>query len=128
MRNGNLNVLKQLWEQPSAVTTETQSRPQETHRQHFTTTSPVDSSDQLNARNQEPSDLNREPSSEPLLENKSDQVMEKWMHRDVETPVVSSIPIEKPAVPLNSLKMMFEKGEGQQNKVSTMIIINSLDM
>ncbi|XP_065141378.1 LIM domain and actin-binding protein 1a isoform X1 [Paramisgurnus dabryanus] len=123
LRNGNLNVLKQLWEQPSAVTTETQSRPQETQRHHFTTTSAVNSSDQLNTRNREPSDLNTEPdsvynSSEPPLESDSDQMMEKWMHRDVETPVVSSIPIEKPAVPLNSLKMMFEKGEAQQNKVS----------
>ncbi|XP_016354279.1 LIM domain and actin-binding protein 1-like isoform X2 [Sinocyclocheilus anshuiensis] len=40
----------------------------------------------------------------------SDQPMEKWTQRDV--------PIEKPTVPLNSLKMMFEKGETLHNDVS----------
>uniref|UniRef100_A0A672N744 LIM domain and actin-binding protein 1-like n=1 Tax=Sinocyclocheilus grahami TaxID=75366 RepID=A0A672N744_SINGR len=46
----------------------------------------------------------------------SDQPMEKWTQRDV--------PIEKPTVPLNSLKMMFEKGETLHNNVSTTNYLN----
>lgn len=130
MRNGNLNVLKQLWEQPPAVAPETHSRPQETPQQRS-----ANSSEPVNARNRETSDL-AEPSAfsssppestddtQAGLESDSEQMMEKWMQRDVETPVVSSVPIEKPTVPLNSLKMMFEKGgDTFQNKVRTTISI-----
>lgn len=128
LRNGSLNVLKQLWEQPPAVAPETHSRPQETH-QHRSISASAPSADPVNARNRETSDLT-EPSAvssspppestEAGLESNSEQMMEKWMQRDVETPgaaVVSNVPIEKPTVPLNSLKMMFEKGDTFQNKV-----------
>ncbi|XP_016139346.1 LIM domain and actin-binding protein 1a isoform X2 [Sinocyclocheilus grahami] len=49
-------------------------------------------------------------SDKKKLLSDSDQAMEKWTQRDV--------PIEKPTVPLNSLKMMFEKGETVHNNVS----------
>uniref|UniRef100_A0A672N5Y0 LIM domain and actin-binding protein 1-like n=1 Tax=Sinocyclocheilus grahami TaxID=75366 RepID=A0A672N5Y0_SINGR len=52
----------------------------------------------------------------PFLLSDSDQPMEKWTQRDV--------PIEKPTVPLNSLKMMFEKGETLHNNVSTTNYLN----
>lgn len=134
MRNGNLNVLKQLWEQPPAVAPETHSRPQETPQHRFTTASSAGNS--FEPVNRETSDLT-EPSTvsspppgstdvtQAGLESDSEQ-MEKWIQRDVETSgatVVSSIPIEKPTVPLNSLKMMFEKGDTFQNKVSTKLSI-----
>ncbi|KAI7794430.1 LIM domain and actin-binding protein 1a [Triplophysa rosa] len=126
LRNGNLNVLKQLWEQPSAVAPETHSRPQE-HRS-TTASSAVNSIVPVNGETSdltEPSTVSSPPPESTAvtqagLESDSEQ-MEKWMQRDVETSgaaLVSSVPIEKPTVPLNSLKMMFEKGDTFQNKVS----------
>ncbi|XP_051961595.1 LIM domain and actin-binding protein 1-like [Xyrauchen texanus] len=147
MRNGNLSVLKQMWEQPSAASSvpakkptspepKPQSRLQENHQQHDSTT--VNSSDEpMNTKTTEPisfrpihtqqesTDITQKvqlvAGTETLLDNDSEQQMEKWKQRDVETPgaaVVSTVHIEKPTVPLNNLKMMFEKGETLQNKVS----------
>ncbi|XP_051516886.1 LIM domain and actin-binding protein 1-like isoform X2 [Myxocyprinus asiaticus] len=147
MRNGSLSVLKQLWEQPSAASSvpakkptsqepQTHSRLQENHQQHNSTT--VNSSDEpVNTKTaesisfrpihtpQESTDITQKvqlvAGTEPLLDSNSEQQMEKWKQRDVETPgaaVVSTVHIKKPTVPLNSLKMMFEKGETLQNEVS----------
>ncbi|KAK7129248.1 hypothetical protein R3I94_017456 [Phoxinus phoxinus] len=96
MRNGNLSLLKQLWEQPAETPRspepKTHSRQTESHQQQ-----PLNSS----------VDTPLEPTDVQLLTD-SDQPMEKWTPRDVETPTV----------PLNSLKMMFEKGETIHNIVS----------
>ncbi|TRY96120.1 hypothetical protein DNTS_015586 [Danionella cerebrum] len=83
-RNGNLSVLKQLWEQPLETPTSPESR--------------------AHSRLQENHPLppvERRPVAPYLLED-TEQQME---NRDAETL------IERPSVPLNSLKMMFEKGE-----------------
>ncbi|XP_051517724.1 LIM domain and actin-binding protein 1-like isoform X2 [Myxocyprinus asiaticus] len=133
VHNGSLNVLKQLWERPSAETPtspepKTHSRQQENHQQHNSTTvnsdEPVNSSRPVHTP-QESTDITQQvqliDSTEPLLDSDSEQPMEKWMQRDAETSgaaLVSTMPIEKPTVPLKSLKMMFEKGEPLQNKVS----------
>lgn len=105
LRNNNLSVLKQLWEQPAETPTspepKTHSRQRENHKQQSLDPSvdtPLESTDV-----QQSSD--------------SDEPMDKWTQRDVETP--GAVPIEKPTVPLNSLKMMFEKGEPIHNNVST---------
>ncbi|XP_077074834.1 LIM domain and actin-binding protein 1a isoform X2 [Siphateles boraxobius] len=96
MRNGNLRVLKQLWEQPA----ETPRSPE-----------PKTHSRQTENHQQQPLDLSVDTpleSTDVQLLSDSDQPMEKWTPRDVETPTV----------PLNSLKMMFEKGETLHNNVS----------
>ncbi|XP_056113982.1 LIM domain and actin-binding protein 1a [Rhinichthys klamathensis goyatoka] len=96
MRNGNLSILKQLWEQPAETPRSPEpqmhSRQTEIHQQH-----PLDPS----------VDTPLESTDVQMLSD-SDQPMEKWTPRDVETPTV----------PLNSLKMMFEKGETIHNNVS----------
>ncbi|XP_052449952.1 LIM domain and actin-binding protein 1 isoform X2 [Carassius gibelio] len=106
LRNGNLSVLKQLWEQPAETPTspepQTHSRQQENHQRQ-----PLDRS--LNT-SLESTDGQLVDGTETQLLSDSDQAMEKWTQRDV--------PIERPTVPLNSLKMMFEKGETSHNNVS----------
>ncbi|XP_043080637.1 LIM domain and actin-binding protein 1a [Puntigrus tetrazona] len=105
-RNGNLSVLKQLWEQPAETPPspepKTHSRQQENHQRQpsypAVNTSPESTDGQL------------VDGTETQLLSDSDQEMEKWTQRDM--------PIEKPTVPLNSLKMMFEKGETFHNNVS----------
>ncbi|XDV46347.1 hypothetical protein PO909_014255 [Leuciscus waleckii] len=94
MRNGNLSLLKQLWEQPA----ETPRSPEpKTYSGQTENHQPLDPS----------FDTPLESTDIQLLSD-SDQPMEKWTPRDVETPTV----------PLNSLKMMFEKGETIHNNVS----------
>ncbi|XP_048033289.1 LIM domain and actin-binding protein 1a isoform X1 [Megalobrama amblycephala] len=104
LRNNNLSVLKQLWEQPAETPTspepKTHSRQRENHQQ----------------QSLDPSVDTPLESTDVQLLSDSDQPMEKWTQRDVETP--GAVPIEKPTVPLNSLKMMFEKGETIHNNVS----------
>uniref|UniRef100_A0A8C2DMD5 LIM domain and actin binding 1a n=1 Tax=Cyprinus carpio TaxID=7962 RepID=A0A8C2DMD5_CYPCA len=105
-RNGNLSVLKQLWEQPAETPLspepKTHSRQQENHQRQ-----PLDPGVNPSL---ESTDGQLVDGTETQLLNDSDQAMEKWTQRDV--------PIEKPTVPLNSLKMMFEKGETFHNNVS----------
>ncbi len=107
LRNGNLSVLKQLWEQPAETPTslepKTHSTQQENHQRQ-----PLYPG--VNA-SLESTDSQLVYGTEIQLLSDSDQAMEKWTQRDV--------PIEKPTVPLNSLKMMFEKGETFHNNVST---------
>uniref|UniRef100_A0A673HSH1 LIM domain and actin-binding protein 1-like n=1 Tax=Sinocyclocheilus rhinocerous TaxID=307959 RepID=A0A673HSH1_9TELE len=106
LRNGNLSVLKQLWEQPAETPTspepKTHSRQQENHQRQ-----PLDPGVNTSL---ESTDGQLVDGTETQLLSDSDQAMEKWTQRDV--------PIEKPTVPLNSLKMMFEKGETVHNNVS----------
>uniref|UniRef100_A0A672M799 LIM domain and actin-binding protein 1-like n=1 Tax=Sinocyclocheilus grahami TaxID=75366 RepID=A0A672M799_SINGR len=106
LRNGNLSVLKQLWEQPAETPTspepKTHSRQQENHQPQ-----PLDPGVNTSL---ESTDGQLVDGTETQLLSDSDQAMEKWTQRDV--------PIEKPTVPLNSLKMMFEKGETVHNNVS----------
>ncbi|XP_059396229.1 LIM domain and actin-binding protein 1-like [Carassius carassius] len=106
LRNGNLSVLKQLWEQPaetpSSPEAKTHSRQQENHQRK-----PLDPSVNTPV---ESIDIQLVESTDSQLLSDSDQPMEKWKQRDV--------PIEKPTVPLDSLKKMFEKGETLHNNVS----------
>lgn len=96
MRNSNLSLLKQLWEHPAETPRSPEPKPHsrqtENHQQQ-----PLDPS----------ADTPLESTDVQLLSDR-DQPMEKWTPKDVETPTV----------PLNSLKMMFEKGETIQNNVS----------
>lgn len=111
-RNGNLSVLKQLWEQPAETPLspepKTHSRQQENHQRQ-----PLDPGVNPSLESTDGQLVDR---TETGLLSDSDQAMEKWTQRDV--------PIEKPTVPLNSLKMMFEKGETFHNNVSTNNYLN----
>uniref|UniRef100_A0A8C1WHD2 LIM zinc-binding domain-containing protein n=1 Tax=Cyprinus carpio TaxID=7962 RepID=A0A8C1WHD2_CYPCA len=102
LRNGNLSVLKQLWEQPA------ETPPSPEPKTHSRQRQPLDPSVNTQV---ESIDKQLIDSTDSQLLSDSDQPMEKWTQRDV--------PIEKPTVPLNSLKMMFEKGETLHNNVST---------
>lgn len=119
LRNGNLSALKQLWEQPADTPTSPEpkahSRQKENHQQHSVLWS-SQPSDPVVDTPLESTDVQLVDGTEPQLLSHSDHPMEKWTQRDVETP--GAVPIEKPSVPLNSLKMMFEKGETIHNNVS----------
>ncbi|KAL0157832.1 hypothetical protein M9458_045908, partial [Cirrhinus mrigala] len=103
LRNGNLSVLKQLWEQPAETPTspepKTLSRQQENHQRQ-----PLETGVNTSL---ESTDGQLIDDTERQLLSDSEEPMEKWTQKDV--------PIEKPTVPLNSLKMMFEKGEALHN-------------
>jgi len=95
-RDGYLTIIKDIWEQQAETLSspkhKTYSRQTKNHQQQSSNPSvdtPLESTD-------------------VQLLSDSDQAMEKWTPRDVETPTV----------PLNSLKMMFEKGEVIHNNVS----------
>ncbi|XP_039507517.1 LIM domain and actin-binding protein 1a isoform X2 [Pimephales promelas] len=95
-RDGYLTIIKDIWEQQAETLGspkhKTYSRQTKNHQQQSSNPSvdtPLESTD-------------------VQLLSDSDQAMEKWTPRDVETPTV----------PLNSLKMMFEKGEVIHNNVS----------
>lgn len=102
LRNGNLSVLKQLWEHPAETPTSPEPKAHlQNHLQQSAVKIPLESTNvQL-----------IEGTDQQCLSD-SDQPMEKRTQRDVETL------IEKPTVPLNSLKMMFEKGETLHSNVS----------
>ncbi|RXN10040.1 LIM domain and actin-binding 1-like isoform X1 [Labeo rohita] len=106
LRNGNLSALKQLWEQPAETPTspepKTLSRQQEYHQRQ-----PLEIGVNTSL---ESTDVQLIDDTESQLLSDSEQPMEKWTQKDV--------PIEKPTVPLNSLKMMFEKGEPLHNNES----------
>ncbi|XP_073679184.1 LIM domain and actin-binding protein 1a [Garra rufa] len=106
LRNGSLSVLKQLWEQPAETPTspepKTHSRQQDNYQRQ-----PLETGVNTSL---ESTDNQLIDDTETQLLSDGDEPMEKWTQRDV--------PIEKPTVPLNSLKMMFEKGESIHNSVS----------
>ncbi|XP_067301803.1 LIM domain and actin-binding protein 1a [Pseudorasbora parva] len=119
LRNGNLSALKQLWEQPADTPTSPEpkehSRQKENHQQHSVLRSSQPSDPTFDTP-LESTEVRFVDGTEAQLLSHGDQPMEKWTQRDVETP--GAVSIEKPTVPLNSLKMMFEKGETIHNTMS----------
>ncbi|XP_014022750.1 LIM domain and actin-binding protein 1 isoform X2 [Salmo salar] len=146
LRSGNLSVLKKRWEQPgprqdrpaplsngpprarlspSAVPKPTPPT------EHLT---PAKSPESLNTQGGQSTAVSRfqYPAAAAIaeegprgMEKKAQRPSEREEEKElmqVEDEVVPPspcTPIEKPSVPLNSLKMMFEKGEGTKGKVRT---------
>uniref|UniRef100_A0A8C4IJR8 LIM domain and actin binding 1a n=1 Tax=Dicentrarchus labrax TaxID=13489 RepID=A0A8C4IJR8_DICLA len=132
VRSGNLSVLKKRWEQQqqqSGHRTQSQTTPcdpadPETHISQSTGPKPAPNSqlvhqhDTLKATDQEPeTQVHSETSSDP-----PEGLTDMEPSRDSEGQegaAAAEVPeSEKPSVPLNSLKMMFEKGENPTDKVS----------
>ncbi|XP_024239780.1 LIM domain and actin-binding protein 1a isoform X2 [Oncorhynchus tshawytscha] len=114
-RSCNLSVLKKLWEQPVQSATPCATLP---HTRRLLPSDP-------NAKHQTQPPLSPDPNTSPTAaEDQAGPGMERRrQQRDRErqeggAAEVPCIPSEKPDIPLNNLKMMFEKGENLQNKVS----------
>ncbi|KAI1891116.1 hypothetical protein AGOR_G00160680 [Albula goreensis] len=95
LRSGNLSVLKKRWEQPLSPTKPSPGTPGNSGQFTF------------------PAEDPEGPAPMERMQRKSAGAEE-----GAKVATVPVSPLEKPAVPLNSLKRMFEKGEAAQNKVS----------
>ncbi|CDQ59473.1 unnamed protein product [Oncorhynchus mykiss] len=116
-RSCSLSVLKKLWEQPVQSATPCATLP------HTRRLLPSDPNAKHQTQAQPP--LSPDPNTSPTAaEDQAGPGMERRrQQRDRErqeggAAEVPCIPSEKPDIPLNNLKMMFEKGENLQNKVS----------
>ncbi|KAG7477397.1 hypothetical protein MATL_G00069190 [Megalops atlanticus] len=129
LRSGTLSVLKKRWEQPlcQAKPTPVPATPPHAHLTPLPGSKP--------APKPGPSSQGEQPLSAKSLvapsngshlqypvggasEAEEGGAMERSLREEGRPGSVPTSPIEKPSVPLNSLKMMFEKGEGVRNKVS----------
>lgn len=132
LRSGNLSVLKKRWEQQQ----QQQQPPSSSHRSQATPCSYTDPTP--TPRSQLSLDQDAEPETQvhsEISESTSNQLqsahpedltdMEARPGRDPEgkegTAAAEVPECEKPSVPLNSLKMMFEKGENLTDKVSLIL-------
>ncbi|KAK6303279.1 hypothetical protein J4Q44_G00257330 [Coregonus suidteri] len=127
LRSCNLSVLKKHWEQSDQSATPCIPLPH-THgllpsdpkAKHQIQTQPQAT------QAQPPLSPAPSPNTSPTaVEDQAGSGMERrWQQRDPERQErgaaveVPCVPSEKPNIPLNNLKMMFEKGENRQNKVS----------
>ncbi|GLD71295.1 LIM domain and actin-binding protein 1-like isoform X2 [Lates japonicus] len=133
LRSGNLSVLKKRWEQQQQ---QQQQPPSSSHRSQTQATPCSYTNPTPTPRSQLSLDQDAEPETQvhsEITESTSNQLqsahpedltdMEARPGRDSEgkegTAAAAEVPdCEKPSVPLNSLKMMFEKGENLTDKVS----------
>ncbi|XP_062397178.1 LIM domain and actin-binding protein 1a [Sardina pilchardus] len=127
-RRGNLSALKKRWEQPPVTpTTYPHTRPSKptpnSQQPEKATVSPLSSepvqeSTTTNESRALPTDTPTEPAVVPVPQDLQYQEKPAMENQEQEEPATApSVAIEKPNVPLTSLKMMFEKGENMQNKV-----------
>ncbi|XP_076133471.1 LIM domain and actin-binding protein 1a [Alosa pseudoharengus] len=123
-RRGNLSSLKKRWEQPPVTPTTyphtRPSKPTPTPNATPLSSEPVQESttNEINERPALPTDTPTEPVVVPVPQDLQRQEEPAMENQEQEEPAtVPSVAIEKPNVPLTSLKMMFEKGENMQNKV-----------
>nr|XP_046221983.1 LIM domain and actin-binding protein 1-like isoform X1 [Oncorhynchus gorbuscha] len=119
-RSCNLSVLKKLWEQPVQSATPCATLP---HTRRLLPSDP-NAKHQTQATQAQPP-LSPDPNTSPTAaEDQAGPGMERrGQQRERErqeggAAEVPCIPSEKPDIPLNNLKMMFQKGENLQNKVS----------
>uniref|UniRef100_A0A4W5L004 LIM zinc-binding domain-containing protein n=1 Tax=Hucho hucho TaxID=62062 RepID=A0A4W5L004_9TELE len=145
LRSGNLSVLKKRWEQPAPRQDKPSLLPGPPRTRLLPTAVPKPvpptehrppakspgspgtqgSQDTAASRFQYPSAAIAKEGVERRMERKDQQPSEgeeeeglMQVEEKVAPPSPCS-PVEKPSVPLNSLKMMFEKGEGAKRRVST---------
>ncbi|XP_071021924.1 LIM domain and actin-binding protein 1-like isoform X3 [Oncorhynchus clarkii lewisi] len=125
LRSGNLSVLKKWWEQPvQSSATSCAPLPHTTHTRCLLPLNPKAKHQIQPQATQAQPPLSSDPDTSPTAaEDQAGPGMERRLQqRDPErqeaVEEVPCVPSEKPNIPLNNLKMMFEKGENQQNKVS----------
>lgn len=143
LRSGNLSVLKKRWEQqqqPSSHRAQPQTTPchpadARTHIRHSTGPRPTRTSQieaQPDTQDTEPGTRvhfeTSETSFNQLQSAQSEDLtdMEAKPSRDSQGPEGAAAEVpdsEKPSVPLNSLKMMFEKGENLSDKASLFLSV-----
>lgn len=128
--NGNLSVLKKWWEQPvQSSATSCAPLPHTTHTRCLLPLNPK-AKHRIQATQAQPP-LSPDPNTSPTAaEDQAGPGMEgRLQQRDPERQEaiaeVPCVPSEKPNIPLNNLKMLFEKGENQQNKVSPKSLITN---
>lgn len=132
LRSGNLNVLKKRWEQggtgdqdkPSSVPPPHQPisrhRPRTLNRPPSVTEPPVKSPGPLTDQGgQHTANSVQQASAAPETEDQRGMEKEEMTNEKLEQHVPTSprASYEKPRVPLNNLKMKFEKGEEPTEKV-----------
>ncbi|XDV52166.1 hypothetical protein PO909_020921 [Leuciscus waleckii] len=146
MRSGNLSVLKKRWERPPqeksglqlSVAPSVPRKPRILPEPPASSSKPV----RLASLTQEPASHERPAKTKADMETKQKKLVEEKTKADMETkqkkwveekeenksasdPFSPSSPLDKPVLPLNNLKMMFEKGK---SKEQTEVNSNSEDM
>lgn len=121
--SGNLSVLKKRWEQPSGQSAQPQNTARQTLIPQPTRPGPVSQvqTDALTspALLQDHQPEAGRPSDSNHLKPPTD--MEAKPSRGTEEAAAAEVPdCERPSVPLNSLKIMFEKGEHLTEQVSVL--------
>ncbi|KAL4646200.1 LIM domain and actin-binding protein 1-like [Arapaima gigas] len=115
LRSGNLSVLKKRWEQRPLLDQPVTSPPA-VQRSHIPANIwPV--ADSLGEQQAAAGEDSETQEGEVIMERVQRRQMEAE-EEEARPSAVPSSPISKPSVPLNSLKMMFEKGEGIHNRTS----------
>lgn len=123
-------MLKKLWEQPVQSATPCAALP---HTRRLLPSDP-NAKHQIQTQpqaTQAQPPLSPDPNTSPTAaEDQAGPGMEgRLQQRDPERQEaiaeVPCVPSEKPNIPLNNLKMLFEKGENQQNKVSPKSLITN---
>lgn len=119
-RRGNLSVLKKRWE--TTPSTDPQPNPAPRPRLPSTVSPTGAKPDPLAQTDQNRVGRVRSPGSAPSarfqFSAEREEGMERPMSREGEAAPASPVRIEKSSVQLSSLKMMFEKGDSSQAKVS----------
>ncbi|XP_035595908.1 LIM domain and actin-binding protein 1-like isoform X2 [Oncorhynchus keta] len=125
LRSGNLSVLKKWWEQPVQSSARSCAPlPHTTQTRCLLPLNPKAKHQIQPLATQAQPPLSPDPDTSPTAaEDQAGPGMERRLQqRDPErqeaVAEVPCVPSEKPNIPLNNLKMMFEKGENQQNKAS----------
>lgn len=129
--SGNLSALKKRWEQPPVNPTiyphkRLSGHTTISHQPKKATATPLSSEPvQVSTTTNESQALPADSQAAPVIEqgfqdlqHQEKSAMENQEQEALESASVPSMAIEKSNVPLTSLKMMFEKGENMQNKVS----------
>lgn len=118
MRSGNLSVLKKRWERTPqeksglqlSVAPSVPRKPSILPEPPASSSKPV----RLASLTQEPTPHERPAKTKADMETKQKKrVEEKEENESASDPFSPSSPLEKPVLPLNNLKMMFEKGKSK---------------
>ncbi|XP_056108437.1 LIM domain and actin-binding protein 1 [Rhinichthys klamathensis goyatoka] len=119
VRSGNLSVLKKRWERPAPEKSALQLSvaPSVSRKPSIRPEPPASSSKPVRqpSLSQEPTSHERPAQTKADMETKQKKrVEEKEENESASDPFSPSSPLEKPVLPLNNRKMMFEKGKSKE--------------